>query len=63
MWLKLISKLHTHKCNGVDGLGPNIIKHCDEFIVPAIISIINKCIEYNILPLSLKKVREIPIFK
>lgn len=60
---KIIDKLDVHKSTGLDGIGPNILRYCGDYITPAVAFIINKSIENGIFPDSLKEAFVIPIFK
>ena len=59
----IIDKLDITKSTGLDGIGPKIIKHCGDYITPAIASIINNSILSGVYPDALKEARVIPIYK
>lgn len=59
----IIDKLDSNKATGIDELGPKIIKHCGDYITPAIANIINTSIRNGIFPDAFKNARVIPIFK
>ena len=59
----IIDKLDSNKSTGIDGIGPKILKHCGDYITPAIAHIINNSILHGVFPDSLKIANVIPIFK
>ena len=59
----IIDKLDSNKSTGIDGIGPKILKHCGDYITPAIAHIINSSILHGVFPDSLKIANVIPIFK
>jgi len=60
---KIIEKLDIKKSTGVDGVGPNEMKHCGDKITTCIASIINNSISSGIFPDTLKTASVMPIFK
>lgn len=60
---RIIDKLDPKKSTGLDGIGPNILKHCRDEITIPIASIINNSIGTGIFPDRLKEAAVFPIFK
>jgi len=59
----LINKLDQNKSCGLDGIGPNIIKLCKNYLIQPLTSIINNSIATGIFPYQLKLARVIPLHK
>ena len=60
---QIIDKMDSNKATGIDEIGPKLLKHCGDYITPAIANIINNSIKNGIFPDALKNARVIPIFK
>ena len=59
----IIDRLDITKSTGLDGIGPNILKYCGDYITESIAHIINSSISQGIFPDALKEAYVIPIFK
>ena len=58
-----IEKLNCSKATGIDGIGPQILKYCGDFIVLPITAIINNSIRLGIFPDALKASYVMPVYK
>ncbi|WAR14525.1 RTJK-like protein, partial [Mya arenaria] len=59
----IIGKLDISKSTGPDGIGPNMLRNCGDYITSAIASIINNSIESGIFHDKLKEASVVPIHK
>ena len=59
----MIKQLDSNKSTGADGIGPNILKLCKNYLIIPITAIINNCISKSIFPDKLKIASVIPIHK
>ena len=61
--IEIIEKIDTCKATGIDEISADVLKHCQDYIVLPITSIMNNSIAEGIFPRALKQAYVLPLHK